>query len=197
MIDPTTVSMIRDIVTIFGVMAGFSFYVLTVRGAKSSRELTLKSQEHATKTRLAQIVMQLERWQTSKEAWRDNEEWNNMEWNNYSDFEEKYGSDVNPENYVLRMIRVGNYQRMGILVKHGMLDKNLAFDIMGQFVIQHWNRYGEIIKIQRELYDQPMNGIFWEYLFDEMVKIAEERGLEMNVKYHIRYTDEVREKMTE
>lgn len=189
-------STIRDLVAIFGVIAGFSYYVLTVRANQKNQKLNLQSQEQATKARMAQIIMQLERWQSSKEAWRDHLEWSNLKWENYSDFEDKYGSDVNPENYFLRQIKIGYYQRLGILVKHGMLDKNLAFDLGGQGVIQHWNMYSEIIKTQRELYDQPMLGIHWEYLYYEMLKIAEERGLDVNVKYHISYTDEMRERTT-
>jgi len=59
MINPTTVSMIRDIVTIFGVIAGFSYYVLTVRNAQRNQALSLKAQEHATDTRQAQLLMQI------------------------------------------------------------------------------------------------------------------------------------------
>jgi len=189
-------SVIRDLVAIFGVIAGFSYYVLTVRNAQRAQELTLKAQEQATKTRLGQIVMQLERWRTSKEAWRDHIEWSKLEWDDYSDFEDKYGSDVNPENYMLRGVRIARYQDLGLLVKHGVIDTDIAYDMSGMMAIQDWNRYGEIIKTQRELYDQPMVGIHWEYLYDEMVKIAKQRGHDTTVKYHISYTDEMRKKMT-
>ena len=147
------------------------------------------------RARMAQIVMQLERHQTSKEAWRNHLEFSNLKWKDYDDFENKYGSDNNSDNYIVRQITSGNYQRMGILVKYGMLDKNLAFDINGQGVIQHWNLYKEIIMIQRELYDQPMLAIHWEYLYNEMLKIAKERGLDIDVKYHHSYTEEVKKKI--
>jgi hypothetical protein len=46
------------------------------------------------------------------------------------------------------------------------------------------------------MYDQPMLGVHWEYLYDEMVKIAEQKGIDTTTKYHMSYTDEMREKMT-
>jgi sensor domain CHASE-containing protein len=39
-------SVIRDLVAIFGVIAGFSYYVLTVRANQKNQELTLKAQAH-------------------------------------------------------------------------------------------------------------------------------------------------------
>ena len=44
MITPTTVSMIRDIVAIFGVIAGFTYYVMTVRNAEKARKIQLVTQ---------------------------------------------------------------------------------------------------------------------------------------------------------
>ena len=52
MIDPTTVSMIRDLVAIFGVIAGFTYYVLTVKNTRKNQQLQLE-------TRQAQLFMQI------------------------------------------------------------------------------------------------------------------------------------------
>ena len=50
-------SVIRDLVAIFGVLAGFSYYVMTVRSqqknqeiSQKNQELTIKSQDSATET---------------------------------------------------------------------------------------------------------------------------------------------------
>jgi len=37
MINPTTVSMIRDVVAFFGVIVGFSYYVLAVQNNNKAR----------------------------------------------------------------------------------------------------------------------------------------------------------------
>ena len=39
MVDPVTLQIVRDVVAIFGVIAGFSYYVLTVRNSQRARAL--------------------------------------------------------------------------------------------------------------------------------------------------------------
>jgi len=81
-------------------------------------------------------------------------------------------------------------------VRHGLIDRNIAYDFGGNGIIQQWNKFRDIIKVQRELYNIPMYGVEWEYLYDEMVKIAERRGHDTTAVASIRYTDELRQKMT-
>jgi len=38
MVDPVTLQMVRDVVAIFGVIAGFTYYVITVRNQKQARQ---------------------------------------------------------------------------------------------------------------------------------------------------------------
>ena len=52
-------SIIRDLVAIFGVIAGFSYYVLTVRANQRNQELALKAQQLQLETRQAQLLMQV------------------------------------------------------------------------------------------------------------------------------------------
>jgi len=52
-------SIIRDLVAIFGVIAGFSYYVLTVRTNQKNQEISLKSQQLNVETRQAQMFMQI------------------------------------------------------------------------------------------------------------------------------------------
>ena len=170
-------------------IVGITYYLIIMRNSQRAQQLQLE-------TRQSQALTSMMQWQTSKEAWRDHVEWSKMDWEDYDDFEDKYGSDVNPEHYILRQIKVGYYNRIGLLIKYGVIDKNFAYDMGGTDYIQQWNKYGEIVKIQRELYDIPNYGIHWEYLYDEMVKIAKQKGHDTTVKYHISYTDEIKQKMT-
>jgi len=50
MIDPVTLQMVRDVVAIFGVIAGFTYYVLTVRNSQRMQKMQLE-------TRQAQLSM--------------------------------------------------------------------------------------------------------------------------------------------
>ena len=81
-------SLIRDFVAIFGVIAGFSYYVLTVR--------------NQIKTRQAQLFYSLNRDFTEYNSWLRNRELFYMEWDDYDDFEKKFGSNTNPVSYAQR-----------------------------------------------------------------------------------------------
>lgn len=75
------------------------------------------------------------------------------------------------------------------------IDRELLHDFLGISAIGLWNKYGEMIRTQRELWAMPELYRDWEYLYDEMVKIAAERGIDTHRKEDARYTDEMRRKM--
>jgi len=59
-----TLTLVKDIVTIVGVIAGFTYYVLTVQA-------TRKNQKHQLETRQAQLFMQIFSLWNNKDFWRD------------------------------------------------------------------------------------------------------------------------------
>lgn len=73
-------SVIRDLVAIFGGKAGFSHYVLTVRATNRNRRI--------------QLITNLMTGLTSFEGTRRGEELLSLEWKDYDDFDEKYGNDL-------------------------------------------------------------------------------------------------------
>jgi len=63
MVDPTVLTMVRDIVAILGVIGGFTYYVMTVRSSQRNQTLSLKAQEQALETRQAQLFMYIyDKW---------------------------------------------------------------------------------------------------------------------------------------
>ena len=118
-----------------------------------------------------------------------------MEWKDYDDFERKYGSDANPESLVVRDFIGTWYSKAGLLLRYGMIDRELLYDFLGYDSISVWNKYGEIVRTQRELYSFPEMYRDWEYLYDEMVKIASRRGIDTKRTQDVTYTDELRRKL--
>lgn len=84
MVELETLQMIREIVTIFGVIAGVSYYVMTVRNANKARKI--------------QLLMQLREAQRDTEYLKGIVEVNKTEWEDYDDFLKKYHSSVNPDH---------------------------------------------------------------------------------------------------
>ena len=191
-----TLPIVLQILQTAGILVGIIYYITIMRNSQRNQELAIKAQDQATETRQFQTFMQLAEYERSGEGWRDHLEWTNMEWDDYDDFERKYGSDVNPENYIRRQRKISFYDRVGWLLKYGMIDKNIAYELGGTGYISNWNKYKEIIKIQRELYNIPDYCAHWEYLYEQMAKIAEERGFDSTSVINISYSDEVRKKTT-
>ncbi len=76
-------STIRDLVAIFGVLAGFSYYVLTVRANQRNQQLTLE-------TRQAQLFMKIYTAYSSKEIPEAYGEMMTWEWKDFDEFTKKY-----------------------------------------------------------------------------------------------------------
>ena len=157
-------SVIRDLVTIFGVLAGLTYYVMTVRNANKARKI--------------QLLMQLREAQSDTEYLKGVMEVSKAEWEDYDDFLKKYDSSVNPDHWVKRTTMWNYMDGIGYLVKQNLIDLESVYHLMqGIYVITSWLKWGPIIVKHREHYDIPDYMIWFEYLADEMSKMRESRGL--------------------
>jgi len=188
MVDITMLQSVSYIAGALGVCVAAIFYVLNLR-------ISQRNMEANSETRQFQLLMQLSAPQFSKEGFRTYLEFASMEWKDYEDFEKKYGSDVNPESLVVRDFIGSWFNKAGILLKYGMIDRELLYDFLGTDSISQWNKYGEIVRTQRELYSAPELYRYWDYLYDEMVKIAAERGMDIQRKEEVKFTEEMRRKL--
>jgi len=163
-------SIIRDCVAIFGVIAGFSYYVLTVRN-------TQKNQQQQLETRQAQLFMQLYQDLLSENNMRSLLDLLNMEWKDYDDFERKLGSDNNPDSFVKRTSFWFRMNGIGHLLRDGMIPSEKVFDLLGTWIIWMWMKWESIIVELRMRYHQPEIYSDFEYLANEMKRIRTERGI--------------------
>ncbi len=163
------VSVIRDLVAIFGVIAGFSYYVLTVRNANTARKIQLlNSSSFRNSIEVAHISLELL----------------DMQWEDFDDFLQKYDSTVNQDNYSKRAFMFGSLRRMGLLLHEKILDIDTTFKMVdgGYAIIQMWNKFEPIFTKQRELYEDPLRYQWFEYLVDELRMERVRRGLPSTLK---------------
>jgi len=157
-------SLIRDLVAIFGVIAGFSYYVLTVRNAGIARK--------------TQAVMSMSQNMFRAESNRMNIECLSMDWEDFDDFRRKYDSTVNPENFSRRWQVWLGYESMGYMLHQGIVDIETVYSLMGGFsIIQFWQKFKPVILEQRKLYNEPYWFRWMEYLADETTKYRARQGL--------------------
>ena len=162
-------SVIRDLVAIFGVIAGFSYYVLTVRNAQRTRELTLRAQEQALDTRQAQLLMNLVNTVRSTDFRRHWHKLFRLEWNDYQDFQEQYEDDIETITAWTSVMRF--YECVGVMVKNNLIDMSLIYSLLNNGTKMVWDRYEPLIRGDRERFQQY--GTVWvnvEYLYNEVLR---------------------------
>ena len=100
------ISMIRDLVAIFGVLAGFSYYVLTVQTQK-------KNQKLSTTYNIWNVYNDEEAYLRWLKAMQ-------IEWESVEEFMTKYWDDIELEGKIGTMFQF--YDTMGHMWKNGVLD---------------------------------------------------------------------------
>jgi hypothetical protein len=159
-------STIRDFVAIFGVIAGFSYYVITVRNQKKARQAQLMSGLHETYRSPEFRKMQLE------VLWFD--------CSNFNEFNDKYGPEVDLESYAKWQSVMAFFNGIGILLKKDMLDINLVDELLASMIFATWNKMGSIIlewrEWEKENFPNRKRSIYpyyhgFEYVYNELMKI--------------------------
>ena len=161
-----TLTLVKDVVTIVGVIAGFTYYMITVRNANKTRKTQILSQAYS---------------RLNEESWKRFLELLKMEWTDYDDFENKYGSDNNPDNYAKRMTEFGVYENIGILLKNGLIEPTTLYDLYGGRSSWMWDKFGPIILVQRVQYSIPEFFSNFEYLVKELTEVNKAKGYEVQI----------------
>jgi len=177
MVDLAVLSMVRDIVTILGVVGGFTYYVMTVRSSQRNQTLSLKAQEQALETRQAQLFMYIyDKW-SSREFIEVRNEYETWEWTDYDAFFYKYLS--NTEASTLFSQAACMFEGIGVLIKRKLIDPTMVDDLMSGATLTGWEKFGSIVKERRVRENKPYYFEFWEYLYDEVSAIAHKQHPEL------------------
>jgi len=162
-------STIRDLVAIFGVIAGFSYYVLTVRATKKNQQMQLE-------TRRTQLSTSITEKMGSKDFLRDFIELSILEWIDVDDFLKKYDHRVNTESYAQRWRVWMEYENLGYLLREGLIDREILFNAVSIGSILIWGRYKPVIDYYRKRELGPRFMENFEYLATENWKTCKNRG---------------------
>jgi hypothetical protein len=159
MVDLQTISVV---IAAASVVIAATYYILIVR--------------NTILTRQAQLFMQLYQGYASEDVNKRQIELLNMEWENYHDFETKYGSDINPDHYARRSAQLQWFNGIGLLVKENLIDLDLVYNTVGHGALMLWTKYESIIREQRDHYRVPEHSKGLEYLANEIKRIRKQKG---------------------
>ena len=165
-------SVVRDLVAIFGVIAGFSYYVLTVRNNQ-------RNQKQQLETRQAQLFMQIYYTWSSREMINIRKELRTWTWTDYDDFIQKYGEANNPDAHALLQELASWYEGIGVLIKRKLIDPVFVDDLMSGATLWGWETFGSYVRERRVRDNMPFYYEFWEYLYDEVSTIAHKQHPEL------------------
>jgi hypothetical protein len=172
MVDITYQMVLSTLQTI-ALIVGIFYYITIMRNAQ-------RNQQTAHESRQLQLLMQFSN-QRNEGDMKRSVELMNMEWEDYDDYERKYGSDFNPDNYSKRMTSWGRFNMMGLLLRRGLIDKDLLFESTPAAALQHWTKFKDVIRELRRRYNLPLYGVDFEYLAEENRKYILEKGFDPTV----------------
>jgi hypothetical protein len=165
---------IRDLVAIASFIIALSYYVLNIRNQRETRQ--------------TQLFMQLYDTYSSHEFRKRHSAMINLQYINYEDFMEKYGSENNPEEWTSWLSIGAFFNGIGVLVKRGKIDIALVEELLANAVFIAWVRMKPIIMGWRTR-DHEYKGVGrstkypflhgFEYLYTELKK-RDTRGLPTN-----------------
>ena len=160
-------SVIRDLVAIFGVIAGFSYYVLTVKANQRNQQLQLE-------TRQTQLFMQMYQQVNSENWWETWAMLMNLEVTDYDDFLEKFDHNVNPKNFGKRSYVWFSYNVLGNLLYDGKLEVHEINRLAGITSILQWDKLKDVILELREKQNISNYMKGFEYMVGELKKYREQ-----------------------
>ena len=152
-------------------------YVLPLLGITVSILYYAMILRNSNRTRAAQLFMSLHSIMSDKEGMSAYLETMYMEWEDYADFERKYGSDNNREAYLERITIWNTYNNYGVLLKNGLIDPEMVYDAAGAPLLMGWEKWRPIIMEQRVRYMGPNYLEHWEHLANVLKSIQKRRGI--------------------
>jgi hypothetical protein len=153
MVDITEIS---AIVAAAGVLVGVVYYVLEMR--------------RQTEVKQTDLIMGLDSYFGSREFQEAWVETMRMEFKDYEDYLDKYGSDSGKPAYVSVNMVANFFEGLGILLRRKLIDIALVDDLFSSDIILTWHKMKPLAEGWRKHFNRPQMAEYFEYLYNEMKK---------------------------
>ena len=175
MVDYQTISIVFTGLSIS--LAAF-YYISTLRNSQRNQELSRKAQEQQLETRQAQLFNTNALHMLTGNFMEEYTELLNWEWNDYHDFETKYGSDNNPKAFAMRCRIWGYFNGIGKYLREGLIKIDLVNTLISDTATFQWYKWKDVIYEQRKRYYTENFLAEWEYLVSELLKYKAKLGFQ-------------------
>jgi len=160
-----------------GILVGIFYYVMTLRNQRKNQEISLRNQEQALETRQAQLFMNIYNQSLT------NPDFDNvvhriihLKWKDWDEYQALFDY-TNPEtrdNHLAMSTMMSFYIGVGVIVRENLVDIRLISQLMSTRVKGFWEKVEPIVEEAREHWYSPRYGEEIEYLYNELMKYAEE-----------------------
>jgi hypothetical protein len=156
--------------TLVSVPVGVFYHIMTLNN-------TRKNQQQQLETRQAQLFMNIYDTFSSKPYQKDRERMFQIwAYDDFDDFFNKYGPDVDPDEHAIWDMFCSHFEGIAVLVRRGLIDSQLVYDLMYTSIIMFWEKYETILLGLRER-SGPRTWRDIEYLYNEMKRL---QSIEIN-----------------
>jgi hypothetical protein len=158
MIELESLQMIREIVTIFGVIAGVSYYIMTVRNAQKNRMIDMVFQRMHTR---------------SAEYFKDSLDItpSTFDWETVEEFHRKYNWRKTPDIISKRAALADRFTAWGMLLRQGLIDIDFVAKVFPPaFVMVWWERNEPLYQEERKVTNFPEHYEDLEFLYNALKK---------------------------
>jgi hypothetical protein len=162
LVDVNLLQSLSYVAAALGVCVASFYYAMNLRETTRNRRVTLT-------TSLLQNF-------TSEEGSKRWMEIMQMEWKDMEDFDRKYDSSVNIDNYAKRNAIFNTMDVLGYQYRKGMIDAGTLWSICNNGIPSTWAKFKPIIDANRRRGWYSQNQYEnWEYLAHEMARVISER----------------------
>jgi hypothetical protein len=168
MIDLQTV---LTYLTLVSIPVGVAYHIMTLNNTRKNQQLQLE-------TRQVQMFQYYIEKLSSPEIITASREIQKWEWKDSEDFINKYWYPDNPEKAESLRICFALYERIGILLKEGVIDLPMLYDMIGGIPIREWERFESVIDYIRVNYEEGVKGMLFEYFEDLVYALMEHREID-------------------
>lgn len=150
---------------------GVRSYINSNKRAEEAKKKEQETRDRELEARKLSFVTSITNQLLSESGQRTYGELMNMEWKDYDDFEKKYGSDNNLDNYAKRMSVWNLYNTLGMLLREKLIEPELLYSINNVSICLMWNIFKDVIAENRRRYGGRDNFSDFEFLNDEILRV--------------------------
>ena len=166
-----TYQMVLSTLQTVGLLVGITYYLIIMRNSQRNQQLQLENRQ-------TQTFMQIWEHLNSEEYHRTFMELMYLDVEDNEEYLRKYDSHVNLEHYAKRAHIWYSYNAIGELLRMEIIDSSLIQRLLlDQQVIMMWEKWEHIIEATRVREKIPKIWDGFEYLYIEMKKVRDMKGL--------------------